>query len=67
MSYGNFKPTDQAIAFKQEVTQKIDEQLNQYQQVVKNDLPKFNQLVREKSIDAVTIDQEITELEGTYQ
>ncbi|MEM9674168.1 MAG: glycosyl hydrolase [Bacteroidota bacterium] len=66
MSYGNFKPTDQAIDFKNEITQKIDEQLNQYQQVVKNDLPRFNQLVREKSIDAVTIDQEITELEGTH-
>ncbi len=65
MSAGNFKPTAQAVAFKDEITQRIDEQLNQFQEVVTQDLPKFNQLVRDKSVDAVQIDPAIKELEGT--
>ncbi|MGB3586948.1 MAG: glycosyl hydrolase, partial [Tunicatimonas sp.] len=66
MSAGNFKPTAQAVAYKEEITQRIDEQLDQFQEVVDQDLPAFNQLVRDKSVNAVQIDPEISELEGTH-
>lgn len=58
VSYGNYRPTQQAYDFKQEVTQKIDEQLGQFRQVVSEDLPEFNQLVQQKSVNAVSLDQD---------
>lgn len=54
MSVGDFKPTQQAIAFKEEVTQAIDQQLQQFEQVMQQDVSEFNQLVKEKDVDAVT-------------
>ncbi|MDN5215422.1 glycosyl hydrolase [Fulvivirgaceae bacterium BMA12] len=58
---GDFKPTDQDIAFKKEVTQRIDHDLKQLKSVFEDDIPAFNKLVREKSIDAIIINRRTKE------
>ena len=55
---GNFKPTDQAIEFKKEVIAEIDQQLQQWHQIVNKDIPEFNDLVKQQGVDAVKIDEE---------
>ncbi len=55
-SIGNYKPTDQDIAFKEEVTKKIDGYLKKLDEIIATDIPDFNKMVKEKSIDAVIID-----------
>jgi hypothetical protein len=50
----DFKPNDQTRSVYKEVTAKIDEQLNSLNTIFNDDIPKFNELVRQKSINAVT-------------
>lgn len=52
---GNFRPTDQMIAFKKEITAEIDAQLAALDKIFKQDLPAFNALVKQKNIDAVIL------------
>jgi hypothetical protein len=47
------RPTDQAVAVKEEVTALIDEQLELLKELMENDLSRFNDLVRQKDIPAV--------------
>ncbi len=60
VSYGNYRPTQQAYDFKEKVTEKIDEQLGKFRDVVNEDLPRFNQMVQQKSVNAVSLDEEET-------
>ena len=60
VGYGHFRPTQQAVDFKNEITREIDQQLQQFQQVVKQDLPEFNRMVQEKNVSAVTLKEEAT-------
>ena len=55
---GDFPPTDQAIAVKDELVRDIDIQLEIYRTVLEKELPKFNALVREKAIDAIILKNE---------
>ncbi|MDN5201133.1 glycosyl hydrolase [Fulvivirgaceae bacterium BMA10] len=55
-SIGDFPPTDQDVAFKKEVTEKIDHQLDKLEKIFAEDIPEFNRKVKEKAIDAVIID-----------
>ena len=50
---GNHRPTDQAQAFKKEVTQAIDQELGKWNDMLDQDIPRFNQLVKSKGVDAV--------------
>jgi hypothetical protein len=52
---GNSKPTDQAIAFKNEIVLEINKHLEELSRIFKQDVPAFNALVKQKNIDAVTI------------
>ncbi|MFT5165688.1 MAG: photosystem II stability/assembly factor-like uncharacterized protein [Saprospiraceae bacterium] len=52
---GDFPPTDQAVAVKNELMRDIDVQLEIYRAVLEKDLPGFNELVRAKAIDAVIL------------
>ena len=54
---GNFKPTDQAIEFKNQVVGEIDDQLQQWQQLVNKEIPAFNDLVKRQAVDAIKIDE----------
>lgn len=56
--YGDFPPTDQAVAFLREVSGLIDEQLDQLNDVLIKDIAMFNRLVKEQSVDAIIIKQE---------
>ncbi|GAB2765143.1 WD40/YVTN/BNR-like repeat-containing protein [Salinimicrobium soli] len=47
MAVGDFKPTDSAIAFKEEVTKEIDEELQKLRTIYSLKIPEFNQKVKE--------------------
>jgi len=51
----DFPPTDQAVAVKTEISGKIDEQLKIYYDVKASTLPKFNDMVKQKAIDAIIL------------
>jgi photosystem II stability/assembly factor-like uncharacterized protein len=53
--YGDFKPTDQAIAVRDELVDKIDAQLSQFYDVRDQKLPDMNKLIREKKVDIISI------------
>jgi hypothetical protein len=48
-------PTDQSYAVYEELTAKINAQLQRLEQLMKTDLPAFNRLVREADIPAVAV------------
>lgn len=52
---GDFKPTDQSKAFYKEVSGKIDEQLEKWQQIRESKIPDLNKKVNEKTIDAISL------------
>ena len=55
VSAGNFRPTEQAVAFKKEVMEQINQQLTQFKMVKEQDIPALNKLIRDKSVDAITL------------
>ena len=59
VSQGDYRPTNQAIAVKEEITTLIDAELEKLGDILKNDLPAFNRLVREHEVPAVMLDREI--------
>jgi hypothetical protein len=48
-------PTEQSYAVYEELVVKIDEQLARLAQIIKTEVPAFNQLVREQNIPAITL------------
>ncbi|MDX5419956.1 MAG: glycosyl hydrolase, partial [Hymenobacteraceae bacterium] len=60
VSTGDFRPTDQAYAFKKEITAQIDEQLTLFKQVQSQDVPALNRLVKEKGVDAISVKKAVT-------
>lgn len=55
---GDYPPTEQAIAVKEELTNLIDRQLKAFQKVKTDDLPAFNNLVKHFEIDAIILKKE---------
>ncbi len=55
ISVGDHLPTDQAMAFKEEVTAAIDTHLATFRDLMATDVPAFNDLVREKSVPAIMV------------
>ncbi len=53
--FGDSRPTQQAMDFKEEVTGLIDEQLNQLSQILENRIDEFNKAVYDSKIDAVQL------------
>ncbi len=53
---GDFKPTEQVKAVHKEIVEKIDLQLNQLNKVMAEKVPRFNDLVKQKQVSAVSID-----------
>ena len=51
----DYKPTAQVRAVYQEVTAQIDEQLSTLKRIFEEEVPKFNEMVRQKSISAVSL------------
>ncbi|NRB63134.1 MAG: glycosyl hydrolase [Saprospiraceae bacterium] len=55
---GNYPPTKQSYEVKENISQRIDEQLEQFDTIQENDLPAFNQMVKQKSIDVISLKKE---------
>ena len=55
-SMGDFRPTDQAIAFKKEVIAEIDKQLSQLYRLFDDDVKTLNEKVRNSKLDFITLD-----------
>ncbi|MEP0984162.1 glycosyl hydrolase [Ekhidna sp.] len=54
---GNFRPTDSAIEYFNEVTSLIDEQLNTLEGIFNERIDEFNQAVKEAEVAAVKLDE----------
>ena len=52
---GDYPPTDQMIQVRDEITKRIDEQLTNFEAIKNGDLPKFNQMVKDKAVDAIIL------------
>lgn len=52
----DFAPTAQSEAFRKEVSAKIDDQLIKWKQIQNTDIPEFNAMVKQNSVDAVILD-----------
>lgn len=53
---GNYRPTDSALAFYQEVTTKIDAELEALAEIFSTRIDTFNKMVKEADIDAVQLE-----------
>ncbi|UOG72826.1 glycosyl hydrolase [Hymenobacter tibetensis] len=54
-STGDYRPTEQAIAVKKEVTEQITQQLTQFKTLKEQEIPALNKLIRDKNVDAITL------------
>jgi roadblock/LC7 domain-containing protein len=52
---GQYAPTAQAVTVRAELTRQIDAELVKLKSIMENDLPAFNNLVKQKSVDAIII------------
>jgi len=55
-SIGNFKPTDQAVAFKNEITKQIDKELASLYKIFNTDVKELNKKVKESTVDLIQLD-----------
>jgi S-adenosylmethionine hydrolase len=55
-SIGDYQPTEQAIAFKEEVFKEIDAAIEEFDRIREQMIPELNQMAREADIKAVTMD-----------
>ena len=51
----DFAPTDQANAVYEDLVAKINAQLRKLEEIIRNDLPAFNKMVRDQDIPAVVV------------
>jgi len=58
MGMGDGAPTKQAVEFKEEVSEKIDTQINEWKTIKDKDIPELNRMVKEKQVDAIMLDTE---------
>jgi hypothetical protein len=52
---GNFRPTDQMVQFREEITAEIDRHLASLDKVFKEEIPALNALIKAKAMDAVMV------------
>ncbi len=56
VSMGNYRPNKQDIAVKDELMGLIQEQLDLFEKIKKQDIKSLNQLIKEKAFDAIMLD-----------
>ncbi len=56
VSIGDFRPTDQAIAVKDELSELIDAELTKFRTIIENDIPALNKMIKAKEVDAISVD-----------
>ncbi|HMN89623.1 MAG TPA: hypothetical protein PKD70_15640, partial [Saprospiraceae bacterium] len=52
---GDVRPTKQSYEAKEDLTKRIDVQLSEYKRVRDTELPKFNEMVRQKAVDPIMV------------
>jgi photosystem II stability/assembly factor-like uncharacterized protein len=52
---GDYRPTDQVIVVRNELTAAIDSELNKLKGIFNEQVPQFNKMVKEKSLDAIVL------------
>ena len=52
---GNYRPTDQAIEFKNEITKEIDKELNALYAIFNSDVKELNKRVKESAVDLIQL------------
>jgi len=50
---GDFKPTDQSYAVRDQLVERIDVQLDRFNSIKGNDIPELNRVLKEKGIDYI--------------
>ena len=55
---GEYRPTDQQIAVKNELTAKIEAELEKLEALLEQELPAFNDMVRDLQLPAVFVEQQ---------
>ena len=55
LTTGDFAPTDQAIAVRDELVKAIDVELDKFKMIKEKELPAFNQLVKAQAVDAIIL------------
>ncbi len=55
---GDYPPTQQAYQVKEEISQQIDRQLSKFREIRNSDLPEFNQMVKDKAVDAIVLEED---------
>jgi len=57
VSIGDFKPTEQAVAVKNEIWGFIDTELTRFKKVLDTDIPALNKMIKDKEVDAISVDE----------
>jgi hypothetical protein len=57
-SMGIYRPTDQMVGVKNDISGKIDIQLALWSEIKNNDIPAYNELIRSEKVDVISIDEE---------
>lgn len=60
-SIGDYKPTDQSLAFYEEVTKAIDEELAKWEKIRQESLPEINRMVKEKEVNMIQVPEKEVE------
>jgi photosystem II stability/assembly factor-like uncharacterized protein len=55
---GDYRPTEQALAVKEELSRHIKDELRRFDELKENELPKLNRMVKEAEIDAIQLEEE---------
>jgi hypothetical protein len=56
LSYGDYPPTEQALAVRDELFRKIEKNIKQFKQVLKQDVVRFNTLFRQQMVDVIWLE-----------
>ncbi|GAB5416735.1 MAG: hypothetical protein Crog4KO_22240 [Crocinitomicaceae bacterium] len=57
-SMGIYRPTEQMIGVTKDITAKIDVELAKWYDIQKNDIPKYNELIRSEKVDVIGVMKE---------
>ena len=55
---GDYPPTDQAVEVKDVLIAEIDTHLEAYQKVKTEEIPRLNELIRQRAVDYIIIDKD---------
>lgn len=60
-SAGDFRPSDQGVAYKKEVSDQIDKELSDYKSTVDEGIGELNKMIKENSIDFIMVNTDESE------